>query len=97
MKMLCDMQTIKQALRDKYAWPGGYPLYLVTADGEALSIDAARDNWREICAAHMRAGFYDREWFIAGVAVNYENPQLYCAHTGDRIESAYAEDDNADD
>ena len=63
------------------------------SDGEALSIDAARDNWREICAAHTRAGFYDRQWFIAGVAINYEDPRLYCAHTGARIESAYSEDE----
>lgn len=93
MKTLCDMKTLKRAIRDKYAWPGGYPLYLITQDGEALSIDAARDNWREICAAHTRAGFYDRQWFIAGVAINYEDPQLYCAHTGARIESAYSEDE----
>lgn len=56
MKTLCDTRTLKQALRNKYAWPGGYPLYLITQDGEALSIDAARDNWREICAAQRGPG-----------------------------------------
>jgi hypothetical protein len=86
-----SLATVKRALRDKYAWPGGYPLYLVTSDGEALSIDAARENWREIVRAHLqndkRCG-----WHIAGVDVNWENPDLYCAHTGERIESAYCEE-----
>ena len=93
MKTTCDLLTIKQAIRNKYAWPGGYPLYLVCADGEALSIDAARDNWREICAANMRQGFYSDSWRIIGVDINYEDPQFYCAHSGARIESAYAEED----
>ena len=48
-----NMQRLKQAIRSKYAWPGGYPLYLVTVDGEALSIDAARDCWRQVCHAKI--------------------------------------------
>ena len=93
MRTTCNLSTIKQALRNKYAWPGGYPLYLVTADGDALSIDAARDNWREICAANMRQGWFSDSWRIVGVDINYEDPNLYCSHSGERIESAYAEDD----
>jgi|LakMenEpi03Aug12_release.lakeMendotaPanAssembly.Ray.scaffolds.fasta_scaffold788291_4 hypothetical protein len=96
MKTLENLQTIKEAIRSKYAWPGGYPLFLICADGEALSIDAARDNWREICAAHMRNGFFDKQWQIAGVSINYEDSQLYCAHTGNRIESAYGEDETTE-
>jgi len=85
------LHTVKSALRSKYAWPGGYPLYLITSDGEALSIDAARENWRCIVRAHLQNA-YRSGWHIAGVDVNWENPDLYCAHTGARIESAYGED-----
>jgi len=92
MRTLSD---IKHALRAKYTWPGGYPLYLICADGEALSIDSARDNWREICSAHMRNGYFDKQWQIIGIAINYEDSYLYCAHSGARIESAYAEEDAA--
>jgi len=86
-----SLATVKRALRDKYAWPGGYPLYLVTSDGATLSIDAARANWREIVRAHL---WDDRRcgWHIAGVEVNWEDPDLYCEHTGERIESAYCEE-----
>ena len=31
-----------------YAWPGGYPRYFVTNDGEALSFAAAKDNASQI-------------------------------------------------
>ena len=95
MRTISNLSDIKQALRDKYAWPGGYPLYLICADGEALSIDSARANWREICSAHMRNGYFDKQWQIIGIAINYEDSYLYCAHSGARIESAYAEEDAA--
>lgn len=85
-----SLKDIKSAIRNKYVWPGGYPLYLICADGEALSIDSARDNWRNICAAHMVNA--DRQWMIEAIDVNYENPCLYCAHSGERIESAYSEE-----
>ena len=88
-----NMQKLKQAIRSKYAWPGGYPLFIIMHDGEALSIDAARDNWRHICRAHISGDKRDR-WYPEEVAINWEDPDLYCIHTGDRIESAYAEDDN---
>lgn len=86
------LQDIKQAIRSKYGWPGGYPLYLIMDDGEALSIDAAREQWREIVAAHIARDSWGG-WLVAAVDINYENPDLYCAHSGARIESAYAEEE----
>jgi len=83
---------IKRQIRSgKYAWPGGYPVYFVTADGAALSCEAVRDEWRNIVDAHLRD---DRRsgWFIEGADINWEDPELYCEHTNQRIESAYAED-----
>ena len=71
-----------------YAWPGGYPLYFITSDGEALSFEAAKQERRSILEAlrdHDNSG-----WRVVDVDVNWEDGDLYCAHTGDRIESAYA-------
>ena len=82
---------IKQALRNgPYAWPGGYPMYFVTSDGEAFSFEGARECWRDIVRVHLN-NLRSSGWHIAGVDINYENPDLYCAHTGKRIESAYAD------
>ena len=83
------LANVKNALRNKYAWPGGYPLFIVMSDGEAMSIDAARGNWREICRstiAHSRDG-----WAVEGAEINWEDGELYCCHSNVRIESAYAE------
>lgn len=82
---------IKASLRaGKYAWPGGYPCYFVTCDGEPLSFEAVRTNYRVVCGV-ARAG-KPNEWGVVGVYINYEDPAMFCAHTGLRIESAYAED-----
>ena len=88
MSNLDRLHVIKNAIRAKYAWPGAYPLFLVMVDGEALSIDAARAHWPEICRAIIQNDRRD-SWFAIGADINYENPDLYCSHTGARIECAY--------
>jgi hypothetical protein len=92
---MVTLAKIKDAIRSKYAWPGGYPLYLILTDGEALSIDSARENWRAICAGHIPSfeGPWKSDWHVAAIEVNWEKPDLYCVHSGERIVSAYAEED----
>jgi len=83
---------IKTALRSgPYVWPGGYPRFFVTSDGAALSFAAVRSEWRQIVGAHLSDDKHCG-WHVAGVDVNWEDPALYCDHTNERIESAYAED-----
>jgi hypothetical protein len=83
---------IKNAIRSRYAWPGGYPLYIVMSDGEALSIDAARENYKLLCAAYIRGDKHD-SWLAEGANINYEDENLFCIHTGEKIESAYVGED----
>ena len=84
-------QELKQALRaGPYAWPGGYPLYFITSDGEPLSFAAVRENYRQVLDA-MRHGNRDG-WGVVAITANWEDGELYCAHTGERIPSAYAEE-----
>lgn len=86
------LRDVKAALRSgPYAWPGGYPLYFVTADGAVLSFAAVRERFREVCADMLGMSAL-AQWRIVGLDVNWENPELFCDHTGARIESAYAED-----
>lgn len=73
-----------------WAWPGGYPLFFVTSSGEALSF-ACAEREREAIEEALTAGDISDSWFVIGVEINYEDPQLYCFHSGERIESAYAE------
>lgn len=72
-----------------YAWPGGYPMFFVMADGEALSFDAAKKERRCLLEAlrdNDRSG-----WRPVAFEVNWEDEELLCAHTGKRIESAYGD------
>ena len=93
MPLIKTVAEFRQALENgPYAWPGGYPLYFICADGEALSFDAAQGNKAEIESA-IEGDDWNKDWRIVGIDINYEDPALYCAHTNKRIESAYAEDE----
>lgn len=72
-----------------WAWPGGYPMYFVTSDGAALSFAAAEAE-AELIRESIASGANDG-WRVVAVDVNWEDSELYCDHTGNRIESAYAE------
>jgi hypothetical protein len=85
------VRAFLESLRDgKYAWPGGYPKYWLCSDGETLSYEACRSE----CGRIARA-IRDNDnggWRVVACDVNWEDPAMYCAHTNERIESAYAED-----
>lgn len=80
---------IADVRRGPFTSIGCYPVYFVTADCEALSWEAVKENLLQ-CARATRDG-YEKQWAIIGADVNWEDPELYCAHTNERIESAYAE------
>lgn len=81
---------VKQALRAKYAWPGGYPLYLLADDGEAICIDCGRTEFKAI--AHSVISNTQDGWHVSAADINWEDTSLHCAHCNQRIESAYGED-----
>lgn len=74
-----------------YTWSGGYPKYFICHDGEALSFTAAKENRRLVLESFRGPGFGE-DWQIVGCDINWEDPQLYCAHSGELIQSAYGEE-----
>lgn len=74
----------------KYA-DGGYPKYWVTSDGGVLSYEACRGEVWQISRAIRDSD--SGGWRVVAGGINWEDPELYCDHTGDRIPSAYAEVD----
>ena len=85
-------QEIRDALkRGPYAWPGGYPVYFLTSDGEALCFKSVEKNLDLVLEA-SREGDNTGGWMVVGLEVNWEDPDLYCSDTNERIPSAYAED-----
>ena len=79
--------NVKRAIREKYAWPGGYPLYLITADGAALCIDCGKKEFRQIAWDWTRKA--STGWCAEATDVNWEDTDLICDHCGNKIESAY--------
>jgi hypothetical protein len=90
-----SISDFRAAVRNgPYAWPGGYPLYFVMADGEAIAwLTCATPENRRLMLEALRdkADFPRSEWLPVAVEINYEDGELICAHSNVRIESAYAE------
>lgn len=87
-----------------YAWPGGYPLFF-WGEGFAMCFGCARDEKRRIRGAIRRAAavqakgtrptWFDPDWLLRGVEVNWEDAQLCCDHCSQVIECAYPESEVA--
>lgn len=84
-----NTKELKDALRNgKYAWPGGYPMYFITDDGEALSFESVFDHLKQVLRSIKHKDLYSG-WRVIACDVNWEDDQLYCAHSDQKIESAY--------
>ncbi len=88
-----NVKTLAKIVRSgPYAWPGGYPVYYVTADGAALSHASVLENYASIADA-IRTNHQSGGWYVEAASINWEDAELYCDNTGERIPSAYAEID----
>lgn len=69
-----DTQAIRAAIRQGYAWPGGYALFGITTDGAAICIDCMKKEYRQISySARHRV---NDGWRIAAIecAANCDGP-----------------------
>lgn len=90
-----NLAAVKAQLRaGEHTGLGGYPLFFWAADGEALSFDAVRDNFREVASAMMQDHNPRDGWRVVGVEINYEDANLVCSHTGKPIQSAYGPEED---
>lgn len=76
------------------AWPGGYPLYYVFADGGACCADCANDNITDIDAAMRGEKRWNSHggWALGAFDTNWEDAKLHCDHCGKTIPCAYPAD-----
>lgn len=78
-------------MSQKYGFnSGGYEkhYYFITADGGILSIESVREN---IDKVDFNCPF-SPDWYIIGGGVNYEDQDLVCSHSNEKIEPAYTEE-----
>lgn len=68
-------REIKQAIRTKFAWPGGYQLFGITSDGGTLCCDCMRQEYHQIAYA-VRHGLSDG-WRVTAIdsSVNLESEE----------------------
>lgn len=85
-------QFIKDLEAGPYAFPGGYPRFFITADGEALSFESAQKNKALILEA-INTDDKSGGWMVIGCDINWEDQHLTCADTNKPIESAYGDQD----
>ena len=72
--------------KQKYAWPGGYPLLFLMKDGGVLCPDCVVREWETISQAED-----DPQWELEGYFIHYEGPPWPCDHCYEFVESAYGE------
>lgn len=76
------------AVEAKYAWPGGYPLYLVVEDGGLFCMNCAAKEAERMREALKTPSHEDRDWSPAYIEINWED-DLECNHCDKAIERAY--------
>lgn len=90
IKTVADFKATLRA--GAYAWPGGYPLYLLCDDGGTLCFKCARRNAREIMPVITSKDRNDAQWRVVACEINYEDNALYCDGCNAQIDAAYGED-----
>jgi len=69
------------------AWPGDYPVYFIAADGRSLCFASVEAN-AELIAAAIRENT-DGPLRIVACQINWNDQNLFCAITGERIPAAF--------
>ena len=83
-------QFIKDLEAGAYAFPGGYPRFFITHDGEALSFESATKN-RKLIVNAITDNDKTGGWLVIGCDINWEDQHLFCADSNKKIESAYGD------
>lgn len=88
MKYRDISSEVKNAIRNPYAWPGGYPIYTILADGSLLCPQCAHSNLGLILRNTSQEN--NSGWEALGAEVLWEGTEA-CGHCGKPLESAYGE------
>ncbi len=84
------LDAARDAIRNPYAWPGGYAKRIYLEDGEAICTKCAKSEWRQLIYSSL--AFPDSHldgWGVQGVDVHWEGPPEYCVHCSKELPSEY--------
>jgi hypothetical protein len=91
MKTRDSIDSVKNIIRNPYAWPGGYTKMMVMVDGESMCADCVKDNYRLILRAtrdNDRSG-----WQAHTADIHWEGAPMYCANCNKEMPSEYGDPD----
>ena len=86
------LDRAKMVARQPIAFPGGYSVLLLLADGETLCPKCIRSEWRNI-VDDIKAG-YNSGWTPEASYIHWEGPSEYCAHCNTELPSEYGDPDS---
>lgn len=76
-----------------YAWPGGYPVTYLCADGGTLCPACANGENGSLASESLDPDCPDdNQWRLVGQDIHYEGEPIVCDHCGASVESAYGEE-----
>lgn len=81
------INKLKHAIRTKYAWPGGYALVLLLADGSLLCTTCGKSEFKLILEDTKYGGCDG--WAFADIFINWEDKDCYCDHCSNRLPAEY--------
>lgn len=85
-RTITNNNDLKATLRAApYAWPGGYQLFMIDAQGTPMSFEGVEKEFKRSRGA---ANTFE---FPLSVHINYEDFDLYCSITQELIPAAYSE------
>ena len=89
MRELSSLE-LREYIRTKYAWPGGYELFGIANDGAVLCCDCMRKEYYQI--AYSRRHNINDGWRIVAIdsAVNYDI-YIYCDNCNKTIVEGWEE------
>jgi len=85
-----SLAGLAQAHKTLYAWPGGYQLNLILADGTVLCRSCFKQNYQLI--AEDFKDNCNTGWLPLGLEVNWEDPDLRCEHCNTPMPGEYCDE-----
>ena len=81
-----SLQLADSLVREPISFPGLYPRYAITSDGQPLCSDCCKAERKLIATTTGTDG-----WTVVSVGVNWEDAHLRCDNCGTQIPSAYGD------
>ena len=78
------MRDVKDAIRQPFAWPGGYPKTAITDDGGLLCATCMKSNYPSI--AHDTVKGWNTGWRVAAVDIIWEGGN-HCDHCNECVDA----------